>query len=676
MLRVIRPTPFLCGLAGCLPCGPAFFLRFGRRRFRLLSLTLLLGTCRGAAFAQTWERSGPPGGTVTSLAAAPDGTVYLGTPDGHVFASGDGGRHWQLRGRAGGRLDGVVQQIVPDAVHKKRVLAAVWFRNSPGGGVFESSDGALHWRLVGLREQTVRTLEQSPTEPGVWLAGTRGGVFRSSDDAHSWQRITPANDPELQDVDSVAVDPTDAETIYVGTYHLPWKTSDGGKTWKSIGAGMIDDSDIMSLRVDARNRQRIFSSACSGIYRSEDAGASWTKLQGIPYSSRRTQQIVQDGRDPGRLYAATTEGLWMTRDYGETWKRVTAREVNTYAVAVLPADHGERVLAGVAGEGVLGSEDAGDSFASWNAGFSHRVLFALAADPGDKTHLLARVEGFAGALVETRDSGRSWSKLAEQARGKTVGKIFGSSDGWWVSFAEGGAARFDVSTMTWRGVPFEEELPGAKRAPAGPRPRSARHVRVLPLHVTELLPNGRGVVVSTEDGLWRKEPDADEFRRSLSPGLPQAVTFLAAASANAWLAIAQNALWSSDARGLGWKRLATPSEAGTLLWVQDRAWQGALVRWLGTDSGVFVSASGADWRLVSSGLPPIASEPPAFNDASGLMAMSNGGFYASSDNGASWRRVEGDAEQGRAGMLIADRSGDFWVGSYSEGLLLLRNPER
>jgi photosystem II stability/assembly factor-like uncharacterized protein len=642
---------------------------------KLFLLTLLLSSIPSALVAQAWERLGPPGGTVISLAAAPDGTVYLGTPDGHVFASINRGKHWNLRGRAGGRLDGVVQQIVPDAAHNNRLLAAVWFRNSPGGGVFESLDGAQHWRLAGLREETVRTLEQSLSEPSVWLAGTRTGVFRSIDDARSWQRITPANDPELQNVDSLAVDPRDSQTIYVGTYHLPWKTADGGKSWNPIAAGMIDDSDIMSLRIDAQNPQRIFSSACSGIYRSEDAGASWTKLQGIPYSSRRTQQIVQDAANPSRLYAATTEGLWMTGDYGETWKRVTPRETNAYAVAVLPADSGERVLVGVAAQGVLRSEDAGNSFASWNEGFSHRVLFALASDPGDASHLLARLEGFAGTLLETRDGGRSWVELSERGRSKTVAQIFGSSSGWWASFAEGGLARFDVATMNWRENRFQEVLPPATRARVGALPGSPPRFRTLSLHATSLFETGRDTVVSTEDGLWRKKPDGDEFRAIPSKGLPRSVTLLSVAARNAWLAIAEKALWTSDERGLAWERIATPSEGGAVLWVQERAGKGTAVRWLGTERGVYISESGAEWRLLSNGLPPIASEPPAFNDSTALISMSNGGFYESSDGGVSWRRVEGDSEQGRAGILIPERSGDFWVGSYSEGLLRFANRE-
>src|SRR5215469_182734 len=106
--------------------------------------------------AQKWERLGPPGGIVVSLAAASDRTVYLGTPDGHVFASGDRGEHWELRGRAGDRLDGVVQQIVPDTRNANRVLAALWFRESASGGVFESMDGARSWKLAGLPDEAVR----------------------------------------------------------------------------------------------------------------------------------------------------------------------------------------------------------------------------------------------------------------------------------------------------------------------------------------------------------------------------------------------------------------------------------------------------------------------------------------------------------------------------------------
>jgi hypothetical protein len=48
--------------------------------------------------AQTPRQVGPPGGTVISLAADPSdiNKLFLGTADGHVFASNDEGGHWQL----------------------------------------------------------------------------------------------------------------------------------------------------------------------------------------------------------------------------------------------------------------------------------------------------------------------------------------------------------------------------------------------------------------------------------------------------------------------------------------------------------------------------------------------------------------------------------------------------
>ena len=73
--------------------------------------------------------------------------------------------------------------------------------------------------------------------------------------------------------DSLATDPRNPQVIYAGTYHLPWKTIDGGRHWLPIHDGMIDDSDVMSISVDRANPRRLYASACSGIYRSDNAGA-------------------------------------------------------------------------------------------------------------------------------------------------------------------------------------------------------------------------------------------------------------------------------------------------------------------------------------------------------------------------------------------------------------------
>jgi photosystem II stability/assembly factor-like uncharacterized protein len=656
------------GSASFLAAGFSF-LRWLHPASSVLLLLLFATSCAG----QSWQHVGPPGGNVTSLATA-HGIVYLGTPDGHIFGSSNRGERWELRGRVSSRLDGVVQRIVADRGKRDRLLAAVWFQGATqGGALFESLDGGRHWSAAGLSGEAVRALEHSESDPRVWVAGTRSGVFRSVDDARSWQRISRADDPELQNIDSLAIDPTNPEIIYVGTYHLPWKTPDGGKTWSSIASGMIDDSDVMSLHIDAKNPRRIFSSACSGIYRSDDAGLSWTKLQGIPYASRRTQQIIEDARNPGTLYAATTQGLWRTSDYGENWKRITPRETVANAVIVLADERGARILVGMEEQGVLRSDDEANSFSDSNAGFSHRVIASIAADSRQPLHLLTRIIGFGGKLIETKDGGASWKEFPALPP-KPAASLYSSSSGWWLSFADGGLARFDDQKGNWKIVEFREAaIPNRKSSSrARPRGRPAARARTVVPHVSSFLESSGKILVATDDGLWTSGQGESEFRRVAAKSLPRSIVYLSPGAQSALLAIAGNCVWTSDAGNtVVWNQFASPQTAGPLLWLREDSVNGIRMRILGTQNGVFATSEDGEWHLVSNGLPAIASEPLSVSGSVRLLAMSNGGIYQSVDIGKTWQRVDTDAERGGTiGMLPAPDHG-FFLASKSEGLLRL-----
>ena len=170
------------------------------------------------------------------------------------------------------------------------------------------------------------------------VAGALDGVFRSRDAGKTWEMITPANDPELRNFDSLAIDPRDPEIIYAGTFHLPWKTVDGGRDWAAIHEGMIDDSDVLSLAVNPSNQEQVFASACSGIYRSDDAGAHWKRIQGIPDSSKRTLVIRFD---PGEHEHALCRHHRRALEINGRWRamapRVAEQSWVVNALAVLPA---------------------------------------------------------------------------------------------------------------------------------------------------------------------------------------------------------------------------------------------------------------------------------------------------------------------------------------------------
>ncbi len=89
--------------------------------------------------------------------------------------------------------------------------------------------------------------------------------------ATHWERISPKDSVEIHEIESLAVDPANPNIIYAGTWHLPWKTTDGGKNWTSIKQGIIEDSDVFSIVVDPKQPNVVYLSACSGIYKSEDA---------------------------------------------------------------------------------------------------------------------------------------------------------------------------------------------------------------------------------------------------------------------------------------------------------------------------------------------------------------------------------------------------------------------
>jgi photosystem II stability/assembly factor-like uncharacterized protein len=121
-----------------------------------------------------------------------------------------------------------------------------------GGGVFRSDDDGQTWReLEQMRGRSVRGWFR-PSVSQTRLSSPRVTASIAAKTAGNPARLRPS-DPELRGFHSVAVDPRDADTIYVGTWHLPWKTTDGGEHWKRAASreqGMIDDSDIFSIHID------------------------------------------------------------------------------------------------------------------------------------------------------------------------------------------------------------------------------------------------------------------------------------------------------------------------------------------------------------------------------------------------------------------------------------------
>jgi photosystem II stability/assembly factor-like uncharacterized protein len=655
-----------------------------RRRIQFIPLFLLSAL---PLLAQTWKPMGPPGGSVLALAADPSDArrVYLGTADGHIFGSTDGGESWKILGRAGDSTDGVITAILIDPRNSKILYASTWSRENNGsGGVFRSEDAGVNWKKSGLDNHAVRALAQAPSNPEMMVAGALDGVFRSLNAGRTWQRISPEDHEEIRNIDSIAIDPNNPDVIYAGTYHLPWTTWNGGRDWRPIHDGMIDDSDVMSIVVDRTNPRRIYASACSGIYRSDDAGALWRKIQGIPYAARRTHAIRQDPHRPQTVYAATTDGLWQTLDAGTSWQRLTPADWVINAL-VLDARTPGRVVIGTERLGVMVSDNAGKQFRAANEGFYHRQILALALDSAHPERVLAVLANAPEPVLATADGGRNWEPLGPGLKAEAVRRVYASPGGWLAALDRGGLMRYDSAKSAWQrigtvtGEPaFESESNAPPKKGKGTTAKKITGPRPLNLVVLDMAFARDAWYAATDDGLLLSHDQGATW--TITPVgpvvLPARSVRVSADSKSFWIVTLRGMVFSGDA-GATWSWRDLPLEAGGVLRL-EAAGEGTLLATAG--KGLYISRDfGRTWQQAANGLPqgPIQDLAVVGERFVLVVSMQAQGLYISYDRGVTWTRIEGTLADGRFPVVTARETADIvYAASSTEGLYAVELPPR
>jgi photosystem II stability/assembly factor-like uncharacterized protein len=364
-------------------------------------------------YSDDWRANGPPGGDVRSLVVDPNNPdrFYLGTLDGQIYSSADAGRNWELLYNFN-KPKLFVDHIIVDPRDSKTIYVAA-HKHKEAGGFFKSTDGGRKWlESPELKNEALHSLTQADADPNVLIAGTFNGIFRSDNSGDSWKQLPTSNTSGLIHVESLAIDPRTTKTIYAGTWYLPYKSTDGGQTWKSIKNGIIDDSDIFAIDIDPRDPNHIIASACSGIYESDNAGDSWTKVQGIPSQSRRTRAIVQHPSIAGLVFAGTTEGFWRSERGGkaDSWMVTTSRQLEINSIAIHPS-RPQTIYIGTNNYGVMVSNDGGKNFLPTNGGYSGRFVNVIMTDRETPNRIYAATINTTtggGFLFVSADNGETW----------------------------------------------------------------------------------------------------------------------------------------------------------------------------------------------------------------------------------------------------------------------------
>jgi len=609
-------------------------------------LTVAAFLSMSASVNAQWVPAGPPGGDARSLAFDPKRPhiIYAGTSDGVLYRSDNGAETWNRLSPGFPKRGFSLDEIVID--ERGRLLIAYWEVAGPGGGIARSDDGGKTFTLLsGIAGESVRALAVAPGHPDILVAGSLTGVFHSMDSGDNWRRISPAGHADLRNVESVAIDPRDAGTIYAGTWHLPWKTSDGGRTWKPIKTGMIDDSDVFTMTVDRRTPQTVYGTACSGIYRSLNAGALWSKIRGIPSSSRRTRAFVQHPSYPEVFFAGTTEGLWRSDDDLQTWRMVTEKALVVNSIVVLPSGV---ILAGCDGEGIRQSRDRGETWAAASQGFSERYVSRVLVDPaGDRVLTAVRDDRKHGGVFTARSAIGPWTQLAPGLEGREVfalgllGRtLFAGTDNGVFRLAEGGGS-WQRASITSRGFDI--------------------HPRV-----GDIATHGASTVYAASTRGLLRTTDSGETWQTIELGLDGAVDAVAVEPGGAVFAATRLSLFRSPGGHAAFERVsAVPATVHRMVPMADRLL-------VATTEGLYdVTGLGRLWgRYRSSSAWDIAAVETSA-DGRTLLATDfrGGGLFRSDDAGTTWRELSADGlRSSRLWTLAVDpRDPDRFLAAATTG---------
>ncbi|MBZ5629089.1 MAG: transcriptional regulator [Acidobacteriia bacterium] len=621
-----------------------------RARTWHLAAILLLAACFAAAQTPAsnsrWIALGPEGGDVRSLALDPHdpSRVFLGTSAGELYLSTDSGANWTHFAHFGDSNDYVLDHIVVDPADANTIYVAAWSIENNGGDIFRSRDGGRTWQaLPAMHGKSVRSFAVFQRDSRIMVAGALDGVFRSTDRGDIWERISPANHAEIKNIESIAMDPRSSDVLYAGTWHLPWKTTDGGRNWRSMKQGIVDDSDVFSIIIDQQNPTTVYLSACSGIYKSENSGELFHKIQGIPFSARRTRVLQQDPTNPAVVYAGTTEGLWKTLDAGKTWRRTTAPNVIVNDVMVDPRQPSHLLLA-TDRSGVLASDDGGHSVRASNHGFSHRQVSAVLADREHPSTLYAGVlndKEFGGVFV-SHDGGSHWQQMNAGLAGHDIFTLAQPANGDLLAGTHRGVYLYESKAARWRpiNVVVTEKLTTVATTSKKTKKKVITTRRdfvksELNTRVARVVVSGDRWSAATSDGVYTSLDHGLTWRGG--PVEAERSFFSMDASGERLLAATPDSLVLSRDGGAAWSKLALPSYVGIVHGVAISP----STLWIATHAGVFYSQdNGASWVHVLVGTPPRNLMSVRYDaDAQRILGLTRSGEIYSTHDGQVWNRA-------------------------------------
>ncbi|MDP8981073.1 MAG: hypothetical protein M3O35_10825 [Acidobacteriota bacterium] len=214
--------------------------------------------------------------------------------------------------------------------------------------------GSVHGIDQTDRTQFISPFALDPSNSQTLYFGTYR-VWQSRDGAGKWTPISPdLSSTGRSTIKAIAVAPSDPNTVYVGTSDSQVQVTRNagagtGASWVNRTTQALPARTVTAITVDPIDPATAYvtfsgfsSDSLGHLFRTHDAGSSWTDVTGnLP--NLPVNDVVVDPDIPNRLYVATDAGVMFSTDAGATWNTL-GNQLPRVVVLSLGLQRSARVL--------------------------------------------------------------------------------------------------------------------------------------------------------------------------------------------------------------------------------------------------------------------------------------------------------------------------------------------
>lgn len=227
--------------------------------------------------------------------------LYFGA--NKLFRTDDRGNSWKV--------------ISPDLTrqidrNKLQVMGRVWSVDA----IAKNGSTDIFGQLTSIAESKV--------DANILWVGTDDGLIQvTTDGGQNWTKIDNIPGvPAMSYVHQIIASQHDRNTAYACFNHHRYgdfkpyvvKTTDGGRTWKSISANLPERGSVYSIAEDHVDPMLLFVGTEFGVFFSNDGAATWVQLKGgLPVIAVRDIEIQR--RENDLVLATFGRGFYILDDY-------------------------------------------------------------------------------------------------------------------------------------------------------------------------------------------------------------------------------------------------------------------------------------------------------------------------------------------------------------------------